>query len=82
MEKLRLLLNSLPSQEQDAYAKASGTTVAYLRKAISTKAEFKAGLCIALVREAQRIGKDLTHEDLIPAADWESVRHHGLVEQQ
>lgn len=74
MEKLRLYLNSLTPDQQVAYATSCGTTVNYLRKAISKGQEFKAALCINLVRESHGA---LMHEDIIPGADWQSVRQQN-----
>lgn len=45
MDKLRHYLNSLTPDQQDAYAKAAGTTVGYLRKALSTKPQLDGALC-------------------------------------
>ena len=75
MEKLRSYLNSLPSDQQIAYAIRCGTSLNYLRKAISKRQEFKAALCINLVRESHG---QLVHEDLLPGADWQSVRESAV----
>jgi len=77
MEKLRSYLNSLSTDQQIAYALACGTTLNYLRKAISKGQEFKAALCINLVRESQG---HLVHEDLLPEADWKSVRDSAITQ--
>lgn len=45
MENLRSYLNSLTPVQQEEYAKASGTTIGYLRKAISVGTAFDGALC-------------------------------------
>jgi hypothetical protein len=45
METLRTYLNSLPVDEQAAYAESCDTTIGYLRKALSTKAQMDGALC-------------------------------------
>jgi hypothetical protein len=45
MENLRLYLNSLSQKDREAYALACGTSVNYLRKAISKNQKFDGALC-------------------------------------
>jgi len=45
MEKLRTYLNSLSTEQQSAYATDSGTTIGYLRKALSVNAKLDGALC-------------------------------------
>lgn len=71
MEALRRYLNSLPLPEQEAYARRCGTTIGYLRKAISTKAKLGDGLVVELDRES---GGAVRCEDLRPDIDWAYVR--------
>lgn len=52
MESLRLYLNSLPPAEQSAYAKRCGTTIGYLRKALSTKPNLDGALARRLDEES------------------------------
>ncbi|MGF6806265.1 hypothetical protein OKW30_001391 [Paraburkholderia sp. Clong3] len=52
MEKLRIFLNSLLRDEQAAFAIACGTTIGYLRKAISTGTELGVPLCCDIERES------------------------------
>lgn len=70
MDKLRDFLNTLPPGEQTAFAHRCGTTVGYLRKAISTKQRLGEGLCL-------RIGVESTGQvlpiDLLPDVDWQSL---------
>jgi len=52
METLRNYLNSLPPTEQADFARRSGTTVGYLRKALSVKPRFDAALVRRLHEES------------------------------
>jgi hypothetical protein len=45
MEKLREYLNSLPIEKQHDYAKKCGTTIGYLRKALSERPRMDGALC-------------------------------------
>lgn len=45
MEKLRTYLNSLPIKNQQAYAEKCGTTIGYLRKALSESPRMDGALC-------------------------------------
>lgn len=74
MEKLRKYLNWLDTQTQADFAARCGTSVGYLRKAISLKQEFKAGLAIAIERES---GGAVRCEELSPDVDWEYLRGTG-----
>eukprot|EP01030_Chromulinospumella_sphaerica_P012200 gene12200-11989_t len=75
MESLRIYLNSLPPDAQDAYAKRCGTSVGYLRKAISTKQQLGAGLCVALDRES---GGRVQCDELLRGVDWVYLRAKAL----
>ncbi len=44
MDTLRQYLSTLSPADQAAYAKRSGTTIGYLRKALSTRQRFDGGL--------------------------------------
>jgi len=44
MENLLLYINSLTPEQRDAYADACGTSIGYLRKAISTGQKFDGAL--------------------------------------
>lgn len=52
MDTLRSYLNSLSPEQQDAYAKRCGTSIGYLRKAISAGEKLREKLCINLDRES------------------------------
>jgi DNA-binding transcriptional regulator YdaS (Cro superfamily) len=45
MEQLRTYLNSLSIKDQERYAKACGTSLGYLRKAISIRPRLDGELC-------------------------------------
>jgi len=45
MEKLRLYINSLSQEDREAFARACGTSIGYLRKAISLSQKFDGALC-------------------------------------
>jgi hypothetical protein len=63
MEKLRIYLNSLPADRREAYAKACGTSVGYLRKAISLQQRFDGALCRLLDKNS---GGVIRKQDLRP----------------
>lgn len=67
MEQLRAYLNSLPPPERDGFAARCGTTVGYLRKALSARQRLGEGLCIAIERES---GGSVLLESLRPDVDW------------
>ncbi|MGL4926547.1 MAG: Cro/Cl family transcriptional regulator [Plesiomonas shigelloides] len=66
MEKLRLYLNSLSSDRQTVFAARCGTTVAYLRKAISKKQKLGAALSVSIEHQS---GLVVSRKDLHPN-DW------------
>lgn len=71
MDQLRRYLNSLPVGEQAAYARRCGTTVGYLRKAISKRARIHVETCVSLQVESSGA---VRCEALRPDVDWERVR--------
>lgn len=71
MEKLRAYLKTLNTEQQIDFAARCGTTIGYLRKAMSKGAQFKTDLAINIERESDRA---VTVEHLIPSADWEFIR--------
>lgn len=71
MDILRQYLNSLSVDEQVAFAASVGTSVGYIRKAISVGHRFDANLVIAIERETA--GK-IRCEDLRPDVDWAVIR--------
>ncbi len=74
MDKLLALLNSLSTADQRDFASRCGTTVGYLRKAISTGQQLGESLCINIDRES---GGVVRCEDLAPAVDWAYLRRSG-----
>lgn len=72
MESLRAYLNGRPVEEQQDFAARCGTTIGYLRKALSTKPDLDAELVIALERES---GGVVRCEDVRPGVDWEYLRN-------
>ena len=71
MEKLREFLNSIPSDDQVLFAQSCGTTIGYLRNAISSKKTFGASLCIAIDENSNGL---VRCEDLDPNANWSYLR--------
>lgn len=71
MEKLRHFLNSMSRAQQVKFAGEVGTSINYLRKAISVRAKMDAGL---VVRIEQASGGAVRCEDLRPDVDWAVLR--------
>jgi DNA-binding transcriptional regulator YdaS (Cro superfamily) len=72
MKKLLDYLNRLTPPEQAEFARRSGTTVGYLRKAISTGQRIGETICINLERES---GRAVVCEDLRSDVDWAFIRN-------
>lgn len=72
MDKLIQFLNGLPPPEQAAFAARCGTTVGYLRKAVSKRQKLGDGLCINIERES---GRKVMCEDLRGDVDWAYLRN-------
>lgn len=70
MESLRRYLNGLSVAEQGDFCARSGTTLNYLRKALSTRPRLSVDLVIALDRES---GGAVPMEELRPDVDWAYV---------
>ena len=71
MDKLLAYINNLPPEARDDFAKRAGTTVGYLRKAVSVGSKMGVELCIAIQRESHGA---VTVEDLRPDVDWGFLR--------
>ena len=71
MEELRAYLKSLSPTEQSSFAARCGTTLGYLRKALSKKPRLGEVIVIALERES---GGKVTCEGLRPDVDWAYLR--------
>lgn len=69
MNELRTYLNNLSLDEQRKFAAACGTTIGYLRKAISKNHELGAALCVLI--ETMSSGS-VTRKHLHPS-DWISI---------
>lgn len=69
MRPLLEYLNSLPVAEQASFAQRCGTTVGYLRKAVSVGQLLKAVVCVAIERETRG---QVTRKDLRPD-DWQDI---------
>lgn len=71
MDTLRTYLNGLSVDDQAAFANRCGSTVGYLRKALSVKSQLGINLCIEIERES---GGAVRCEDLRPDIDWGYLR--------
>lgn len=71
MKNLLSYLNGLPTQEQQDFARRAGTSIGYLRKAISKGQRLGEGLVINLERES---GAAVRCEDMRPDVDWAYLR--------
>jgi len=69
MEELRIYLNALSLDEQRSFALRCGTSIGYLRKALSKNHELGPALCV-LIEEAS-CGV-VTRKNLHPG-DWASI---------
>ena len=75
METLRQFLNSISPDEQAAFAERAGTTVGFLRKAISINQTLGEGLCIRLELASQgQVRADSLRPD-VPWADFRAERY-------
>lgn len=72
MHPLLEFLNALPAPERDSFASRCGTSVGYLRKAISAGQALGESLCINIERESQGL---VSCEQLRPTGvDWAYLR--------
>ncbi|HDU8612187.1 Cro/Cl family transcriptional regulator [Morganella morganii] len=67
MEQLRIFLNALSVSEQESFAKRCGTTIGYLRKAISKGTKLGTELCVLIEKNSNSVVK---RQHLYPE-DWE-----------
>lgn len=74
MDTLKTYLNSLAPPEQQGFASRCGTSLGYLRKAISTGQRIGESLCINIERESAGA---VTCEELRPDVDWAYLRGSG-----
>jgi DNA-binding transcriptional regulator YdaS (Cro superfamily) len=72
MHPLLEFLNALSPEDRDGFASRCGTTVGYLRKAVSTRQQLREALCINIERES--LGR-VRCEQLRPTGvDWAFLR--------
>lgn len=71
METLRTFLSGFTSSEQSAFAIKAGTSIGYLRKALSVGQRLGESICIGIERES--FGA-VRCEDLRPDVDWAYLR--------
>lgn len=69
MEELRSYLNALSIMMQREFAQKCGTSVEYLRKAISTKQKLGAALSVRIEANS---GSKVSRKDLHPD-DWQEI---------
>lgn len=69
MNELRLYLNSLSQDEQKDFASQCGTSIGYLRKALSKNHELGAALCVLIEKASSGA---VTRKHLHPS-DWTSI---------
>jgi DNA-binding transcriptional regulator YdaS (Cro superfamily) len=79
METLRTYLNRLSPAEQAVFALRCGTTIGYLRKALSKGQSLGESLCINLERES---GQAVFVENLRPDVDWAYLSSRVLPEAE
>lgn len=69
MQSLRAYLNSLSPADQSAYAKRCGTTIGYLRKALSTRPNLDGALVRRLDEESGgKVSRSELRPDIWPVA--------------
>ena len=71
MDKLLAFLNAMSPDDRARFARSCGTSINYLRKAISTKQKIGEGLCILIERESRRA---VCCEDIRADVDWAYLR--------
>lgn len=69
MKKLLAYLNNQSTEQRLAFEKACGTTIGYLRKAVSVNQKLGAEICVAI---EQATASAVTRKDLRPD-DWAQI---------
>jgi len=69
MDKLLKFLNGLQPDARTVFAAACGTSVGYLRKAVSSRQLLSAATCVAVERESNG---EVVRKDLRPD-DWRDI---------
>lgn len=67
MDTLRSYLNSLSREEKIAFALRAGTSIGYLRKALSVKQRIGEGTCIKITEASNG---QVRPEELRPDVNW------------
>lgn len=71
MDTLREYLNGLPAADQAEFAARCGTSIGYLRKAISTRQRLGPDIVVRIERES---GGEVRCEELRDDVDWSFLR--------
>lgn len=79
MKSITAYLATLPPDQRDAFAQRCGTTVGYLRKAVSAGQRIGESLAIAIERESCRA---VTVEEIRPDVDWAYIRATNCEQKQ
>lgn len=79
MKAITAYLSSLPPDQRESFAQRCGTTVGYLRKAVSVGQRIGESLAIAIERES---GRAVTVEQLRPDVDWAYIRGTNSEQKQ
>lgn len=79
MESLRAFINAMQPAEQCVFALRCGTTINYLRNAISSGKKLGESICINVDRES--LGA-VRCEDLRPDVDWAYLRGTDCATEQ
>lgn len=69
MKKLLAYLNSLSPDQRNVFENATGTTIGYMRKAVSVNQRLGAEICVAIEQASHGV---VTRKDLRPD-DWASI---------
>ena len=75
MDKLRAYLKTLTTEEQAAFALRCGTSLGYLRKALSVGQRISEGLAMRIEVESAR---SVRAEEICPEAPWSRFREPEL----
>lgn len=74
MDELQKFLKAMPPDDRESFATRCGTTLGYLRKAISTGQQLGEKLCVNIDRES---GGVISCESLRDDVDWAYIRATG-----
>jgi len=79
MNELRSYINSLPQEARDEFARRVGTSIRYLRKAISKGQKIGSGYAVAIERETAGV---VRVEQIRPDVDWAVIRGTAIADPQ